>query len=123
VGDQPDWGLLLPVVAHHLRGEALLSSCTLTPATDQPAPPAGKPGKADSPKPRDPGARPERFTLALSGLAQSQDAVSGFVAGLEATGVFDRVALAESRRAALGGQEAIAFRVECQLIDPLTEAP
>jgi hypothetical protein len=127
VGDQPDWGLLLSLVASRLGHDAVLNSCTLSPPADGIAVPvaatvSGKTSKAGEARPRESG-RPERFTLALSGLARTQDAVSAFVSGLEDAGVFDRVTIAEARRTAVAGQEGVAFRVECTLSDSVTEAP
>jgi hypothetical protein len=121
VGDQPDWGTLLSLIASRLGHDAVLNSCTLAAQTDASSP---KPGaKApDAPKPRDSG-RPERFTLAVTGLARTQEAVAAFVSGLEEAGLFDRVAIAEARRTAVAGQEGVAFRVECTLSDSVAEAP
>jgi Tfp pilus assembly protein PilN len=127
VGDQPDWGALLSLIATRLGNDTVLSSCSLVasaePApTTQPATPSKNPGKAVDAKSRDSG-RPERFTLALTGVARTQEAVSLFVSGLEGVGLFDRVAIAEARRTAVAGQEGVTFRVECTLSDSVTEAP
>ena len=124
VGEQPDWGTLLTLIASRLGREAVLNACTLSPSVDAPAAAASPKGaaKAADPKAKDWG-RPEKFTLALSGLARTQEAVSAFVSGLEGAGVFDRVAIVEARRTAVSGQEGVAFRVECTLTDSVTEAP
>jgi hypothetical protein len=110
VGDQPDWGALLSLVSSRLGHDAVLSACVLMPSDAGARAGSGK----DS-------GRPERLTLALTGLARGQEAVSAFVAGLESAGVFDRVAIAESRRSSFSGADAVAFRVECLICDSIPE--
>jgi Fimbrial assembly protein (PilN) len=116
VGEQPDWSLLLAMLASSLGDQAVLSSCVLEPAPE-PAAPSLKPGaKPDAPPPKD-SARPARFTLALTGLAGSQDAVALMVTSLESKKVFDNVTIVEARRATLSGHDAVNFRIECVLSD------
>lgn len=117
VGNQPDWGVLLALLATKLRDDAILSSCTLTPVAPeaQPAPPGGKPAGDWG--------RPERFTLSLAGFARTQESFGTFVSALEGAGLFERVRIAESKRGSVAGTDAVSFRVECLLSDPITEAP
>jgi Tfp pilus assembly protein PilN len=126
VGNQPDWGQLLTLLASKLGEHAVLSNCTLTPAPDAATPASPAPrrtGRAgEGSKPQDFG-RPERFTLTLSGIGRTQDAVASFISALETAGLFDRVTLQETHRTNFAAQEAVAFKVECLLSDPITEAP
>lgn len=123
VGDQPDWGTLLTLLADRLKDDSVLTSCVLAPAPDAaPAPGAKAAPRTGDAKTRESG-RPERFTLMLTGLSRTQGSVAQFVSRLEAVGVFDRVSIVESRRSSLSGEEAVGFRVECLLSDTLPEAP
>ena len=63
------------------------------------------------------------MVLGLSGLGLSQAAVSQFVLKLERTGLFARVALIDTSRAALDRTDAIAFRIECSLDEPAGASP
>ncbi|MHC4810779.1 MAG: PilN domain-containing protein [Planctomycetota bacterium] len=57
--------------------------------------------------------RAARLTVDVEGVAGSPREVSQFVLGLEGLGLFDRVALLESReRSAAGGVASIGFRVQ-----------
>jgi Tfp pilus assembly protein PilN len=96
VGEQPDWSLLLALLARTVQDDVVLESTSLRPA-DTAATPV---------KP---------MTLALSGLGRTHEAVSDFVLRLEGTKVFSRVSLLETRRTATPRAEAIAFRVEAAL--------
>lgn len=101
VGEQPDWSMLLGLIARTVRDDVVLESTSLRPADT-----AAKPAKP--------------VTVALSGLGRTHASVSDFVLRLEGTKVFSRVALLETRRTATARAEAISFRVEAALAE---EAP
>lgn len=109
VGEQPDWGVLLYLLASRLGEDAVLNNLVL-----EPLPGARAGGKAVE------GARPGRFRLTLFGMARDQEAVSAFVLALEGDAgaqLFDQVRLLESKRVSLSGKDAVSFRIECMLSD------
>jgi hypothetical protein len=55
--------------------------------------------------------------VSFSGLARAQDAVSQLVLGVEQLGLFEQVQLLESRRTKFFDQDALAFRIECEISD------
>lgn len=123
VGSQPDWSLLLSLVADMLGDEVVLSACEL----EDGAPPG--PFTADAP-----GANKEasgasvdhdvlrRYTLRLVGLGKSHGAVLGYVRTLEKTQLFESVKLVETRPEPFGDTSAIGFKIECLLADRAKEA-
>jgi hypothetical protein len=114
VGRQPDWGLLLLMIASKVRAGLVLTSCSLEPAT--------MPTEASAPAPA--GGRPGHFKLVLTGMGQDQRAVADFVASLDSRTpepLFEQVLLLESRRRPFSGREAMSFRIECALSDAAAE--
>jgi len=81
VGNQPDWGRFLEVLAERLGPDAVLTSCQLEPigappaenAAPAPKKPSDQPAKAGAPEA---GPMPAHYRLTLTGLALTQDAVS-----------------------------------------------
>lgn len=112
VGNQPDWSLLLSVLAGLLDEQTVLSDFQIEPATGEPWR-AGRARRADA---KDTAHGPYR--LQLDGFGQSQRAVQRYVLRLEQTGLFEQVMLVDTRTASFGDDEAIAFRVTCQLGEP-----
>ena len=104
VGTQPDWSILLSVMARQMGDDVVLDSFRL--AGQGPA--AGADGE-----PLPLASRP--YTLQLSGMARDPLAVSNFVLRLERTGLFQRVTLGQSQRREVSGGEAVGFRIECRL--------
>ena len=116
VGGQPDWGVLLTLLAENVGDDVVLESCRLRPVgrawkslrggrSYDPGTAGQAPPALDSP-----------LLLELSGLGLSQTAVSGFVLRLERTGLFEQVRLVKSSRQAFLHKKAIAFRLECLLM-------
>ncbi len=104
VAGQPDWSMLLALIARAAGDSVWVETTALKPI------PGGTPD-----------ARPgsDALVLALSGLGESQDAVSSFAIAMENLGLFKIVRILESRRQANNGREAFAFRLECRLeVDP-----
>jgi hypothetical protein len=111
VGEQPDWGVLLHLLSGRLGDFAVLKACILEPAVGD------VPGSQ-------PGGRPGRFRLVLTGLGKDQDAIAAFLLALEAerkSNLFDRVTLLESKRVPFLGKDAVIFRTECTLSDGAAE--
>jgi hypothetical protein len=110
VGEQPNWGVLLYIIAGRLGENTVLNNCSLEPMLE--------PGKPDQ------GARPARFRVTLTGMGRDQEAVSAFVLALEREAdprLFDHVRLLESRRAPFAGKDAVIYRIECLLSDAAAE--
>lgn len=123
VEHQPDWSILMALLARAMGPDSALRSAQLVQEVVQPAqaapaaaakPPAGQgAAQAKEEAPQQP--QPRVFTLRLSGVARSQGAVSGVVNRLEESGVFSRVELQEARREPGAGPDAVAFSIQCRL--------
>ena len=57
------------------------------------------------------------FVLSVTGVTREHEAISGFVAALERSGLFERVDLLQQRRRPMGDIELLVFSVECLLVD------
>ncbi|HWE93454.1 MAG TPA: hypothetical protein VG269_05715 [Tepidisphaeraceae bacterium] len=117
IAGQPDWSLLLALVADRAGKEVVLKSLAVGP---RPGPaievkPIPVPGKGASPAVAAP---PRGLVLTASGLGKSQPAVTQFVLRLERTGLFARVRLLDTSRESFLADEATAFRLECSLDEP-----
>lgn len=130
IADQPDWSLLLQLLAAK-EGEAIiLRECRVLPSDTGPlaqgAPPAPSArGKGKAPRTaskssgQPPGAPTEpAMVLGITGLGRSQAAVSQFVLRLEGLHLFAKVTLLETSRETFLGGEAVGFRIECSLDAP-----
>ncbi len=102
VGRQPDWSVLLALLADSLGESVVLRSCKLTPM-------GGRDGAG------------EVIKLEVSGLAQSQQAVAQVILRLEQTPLFRSVKLIDTRREPFRDTHAVAFRAEC-ILDSEREA-
>ena len=125
ISEQPDWSGLMALLAAKAGDEIVLKTCLVRPkdpdrGVDYRAlgPAAEGAARAAPPAPAEPS-----MALGLSGLGLSQAAVSQFVLNLERTGLFARVALIDTSRAALDRTDAIAFRIECSLDEPADGGP
>ena len=104
VGRQPDWGVLLGLLARNVGDDVVLEYCRLR--------------QDDPPRSRKTSAVPQRdqpLVLELGGLAMSQAIVSQFVLRLEGTGLFDQVRLINTTQRTFLNKDAVAFRLECLL--------
>ena len=112
VGDQPDWSVVLALLAKSLDDDLVLSRCQLRPATSRQTragthTSAASAGQAAS--------KPKQFVLEVSGLGHSQKAVSRFVLRLEQANLFNKVTLVKTNREPLMAGKAISFQVTCLL--------
>jgi Tfp pilus assembly protein PilN len=106
VGDQPDWSILLAMVAKMTEEKVVLRAFQVAPRVvpgSEPKP--GSEGETD----------PGRFLLKIKAFAKSQDEVTAFVLRLEHEGLFEKVDLLESKSEPFGSAEAVGFRLECGL--------
>ncbi|MHC4218116.1 MAG: PilN domain-containing protein [Planctomycetota bacterium] len=101
VGKQPDWSILLALLASNLDDEIVLRSVRLVS------------GSAEEGEAIESG----ETRLDFAGLGESQAAVSRFVLRLEEISLFRSVMLRDTRRESFLAGHAIAFRVECVLDD------
>ncbi len=106
LAQNPDWSLLLAMVARNLTEEVVLDRCSLAPvdAGIHASPPAA--GQA---------VIYQRYLLDLSGFGQSQTSVSQFVLRLEKTRLFESVRLIKTQKRNFMDGQAVSFRLECEL--------
>ncbi len=127
VGSQPNWSVLLTLLADALRdpssadGESdlVLSACELERVSELPsgvplaiagggaASAGGEAAKSMTGK--------RRFSLRVAGVGKTQAVISQYVLRLEQTGLFERVTLLETKRTPFVNGEAVAFRLDCLL--------
>lgn len=130
---QPDWGLLLKLLAHSRGDSVVLDRVALSPVE----PPGHQ--KLDEAKPVAPGnialasaakAKANRDTVArkplhveiqISGLAKSQLDVSAFVLRLEQQKLFDHVKLLATSRVSSSEASAVTFRLQCSMVEDFGE--
>ena len=94
VAVRPDWSVLLRATAATLDDDVVLRSCQV----------AALEGEAGG-----------GYEYTLRAVARSQAAAAAFVLRLEASGLFEKVTLVDSRAETLAGQEAVGLRVRCEL--------
>ena len=109
VGNQPDWSVLLAMVAKSLGQDVVLKHCRLELESSKLA---LKEASASA-DPRNDGKK--HFLFELSGLGRSQTAVSQFVLRLERAGLFDRVKLIRTSREKFLSGNAVSFQLACSL--------
>jgi len=126
VAHQPDWSVLLGLLAQSLGDDIVLTTCRLEAehpsdrAAATSSPPGGINRAAGGGGTGAPAAAPivgpgSRFTLELTGLGRTQAAVSRFVLRLEQLGLFERVTIVKTGREMFGEHESIGFRLEATL--------
>lgn len=106
VAEQPDWSVLLALLGRTTGEDVVLQAVSV-------APPGGATGaaaNATSPAAANP---PADLVLELTGVGQSQLAVSRHVLRLEQTGLFAKVALLDTSRQSFLNGPAISFRLQC----------
>ena len=104
VGQQPDWSILLALMARNLGSDVVLKHCELD--LDRKSRP-GDGGDQDD--------RRRKFVLEVNGLGRTQTAVSAFVLRLEKAGLFDQVKLIRTSRQDFMSGKAVAFQLACTL--------
>lgn len=105
IAEQPDWSVLMALLAGTTGDDVVLRSVSVAPppATSNTATPAGK--------------ESDEVVLELAGVGQTQLAVSRHVLRLEQTGLFAKVTLLETGREAFLNAPAIGFRLRCSFGD------
>ena len=118
--DQPDWGLLMKVLAAQQGSEIVLRDCRVMPVEAAAPAPQKQPGKrgAAQATPGEPA-----MVLSVTGLGRSQVAISQFVLRLEELHLFGKVVLLDTTRESFMGSEALGFAVDCPLNESTPQRP
>jgi Tfp pilus assembly protein PilN len=107
VGNQPDWGILLALVAETTGDEVVLRECS-----------AGRDGGVRRPGGAvvvPTGRDDEATTITLRGIGHSQEEVSSFLLRMEQIPLFRQVRLHDTKREPFLDDYAVGFRLECDL--------
>jgi hypothetical protein len=136
IASQPDWSILLAVLARGIGDDVVLRSCHVHPAggTAGRRPEARRTAVAPAaPSPTGAGATATTaagpieesvpFVLEANGMARTLAAAHRFLNDLEKTGLFARVSLLDTTREPYLTEGAIAFRLECSLDEPAPVPP
>jgi Fimbrial assembly protein (PilN) len=105
IGDEPDWSILLALVADRTQRHIVLTSLSLEPSERSPDTPASTPTSSEPPS----------RALVLDGVGTSAHQVSLFSVRLEQLGLFERVVIEKSERSQTGQLGSIAFTIRCRL--------
>jgi Tfp pilus assembly protein PilN len=108
---QPDYSLLLRLIAQQVDEDVVLSRCEFGRASDFDR--ASEFGRARDLGGAAPLSRTPSDALQLSGFARSQPAVAAFMLQLESTGIFQKVTLVRSNEQPLLSGEVAAFEILC----------
>jgi hypothetical protein len=120
ISNQPDWGVLLAVLAQSIKEDVVLKSCHVHPAGrrgDARRAPAAA-GTSVTSATSGGGAEAVPFVLDANGMAKDLEAAHRFVDELEKTGLFARVTLLDTSREPFINSDAIAFHLSCSLDEP-----
>jgi Tfp pilus assembly protein PilN len=101
VAEQPDWSVLLALLAKTTGDDVVLRTISI-----------GPPLTGSVPTPAAGSGQPE-FSLDITGVGRTPLAVSRHVLRLEQTGLFSKVALIDTGREAFLNENSIAFRLQC----------
>ncbi|MCX5674134.1 MAG: hypothetical protein NTX87_03925 [Planctomycetota bacterium] len=112
VQSQPDWSVLLALLARSLGDGAVLRRCELKPV--QPAAVTSQ-VSAVSPAPAVPLGDATAFALKISGCGRTVADVLKFAEGLERAGLFDQIRLVKTDTQPLLAGTAVGFEMECSL--------
>lgn len=115
IAKQPDWSLLLALVARTLGDEVVLDTCRLGPPNVKGTVVRGQKSVNGAAAAAAGGASRNEppYTLYISGFARSQAAVSRFVLRLDGLDLFERVDLLRTSREAMFDGDATGFQVRC----------
>jgi len=116
VTNQPDYAVLLALLARTLDEQVVLRSCGFEAMIFDDKPSETRRTSAAAPD------QPAGFEVHTSGYAKTQRAVSDFVLRLEQTGLFHEVRLLRTQREPVpfGDGHAIGFEVRCYLTTEAT---
>ena len=109
VSNQPDWSVLLVLLASELDDDVVLRQCKLTPQVKNGSSAGSKDIDALS------GQKDQTYLLTLVGYGRTQAAVSRFILDMEQTGLFEQVKLIQTNREHFLSDNAVAFNAQCLL--------
>jgi hypothetical protein len=116
VAEQPDWSVLLALLATTTGDDVVLRSVVVAPQAATPS--ALTSGQAAAAaKSAAPAAAPE-VVLEVHGVGRTQLAVQQHALRVEQTGLFAKVAVLDTGREPYLMQDAIAFRLQCTFGEP-----
>ena len=115
IQQQPDWSKLLWLIGDALGEEIVLNKCQLTTLVDERQEVVKRVQVEPTVSTLSSYFADRRYTLMLSGYAQTQSAVPLFVLRLERLGLFTSVRLEKSRRQGFLEGMATAFDIQCTL--------
>ena len=104
---EPDWSLLMAMLADELKDDAALESFRLVPVESEEGQEVRRPN----------------YLVMLTGVARTQEGVSSYVLNLEELGLFDQVTLKESSRRKVKDEEVVVFNLQCELTPTREGAP
>lgn len=113
IGDQPDWSILLRLLASLLDDQTVLEEIKLEPVYDN----AEQRGYTSSAGYARDTRSISKYALKLSGLGRSHQAVQNYVIRLEHTGLFSRVTLVDTHKKPYLSSDAVAFRIDGTFAD------
>jgi hypothetical protein len=115
VGNQPDWGLMLEVLAEKMGPFVVLRRCDLEPMGELDK--DGREMKVDvtSLAPQRASGLEGGYRLILEGVGRDQTAVWEFILGIEKLELFDEVRLVQSQGEVFNAQRAVGFHLICRL--------
>lgn len=123
IASQPDWSVLLALLAKLRGDEIVLNHCAMVSSVEKMAA-ADKPVEKPPAKPQTESVPvlpalglevPNHIVVSVRGYGRSQAAVQQFVLRLEQCGLFDTVAMLGTTREGFASVDAVAFRLECSL--------
>jgi hypothetical protein len=106
VTTQPNWGVLLALLAESKGAQVVFERCLLEPVGTVGAVSAliGQSNNADKAS--------GGYRLSVDGYGRSQREVSEFILALEQAGLFDRIHVKQTQRAQLMGRDVTSFQME-----------
>ncbi len=114
VARQPDFSVLLAMIATFVSDDVTLTRLDLSPVMSTPSPTTATSSKSS--KSASDAAKPRETTLTayrvdVVGLGRTLADVNAFVLRLEGSGLFDRVELLGTQREVRAGQELVSFQL------------
>jgi hypothetical protein len=110
VAEQPDWSVLLALLAKTTSDDVILRGVTIGPPVMSAAQASATPRGAKA-------AAPDAV-LEIMGVGRTQLAVSRHVLRMEQTGLFSKVTLVDTGRETFLRETAIGFRLQCTFGEP-----
>lgn len=126
VRGNPNWGVVLRLVARALPDDMLLDRCAIKPITAAEAAaypalvrskPADKPDKSRPSQAANAPSPVVGYAVLIGGVAPNPTSATGYVLRLQECGLFDGVVLKEVRGRTVRGVDGAAFSVECLLAE------